>query len=90
MPSPLRRAPPGIDEAAQAALFEGIPSSALWSLLLDVFSARAARSIPLIDGGAFDWVAKLASNRRLVFVASGMGAQLLPLLFRALTPPREI
>jgi hypothetical protein len=39
--------------------------------------------VPLIDGGAFDWVAKLASNRRLVFVASGMGAQLVPLLFRA-------
>src|SRR5688572_23586260 len=35
----------------------------------------AARStegieIPLIDGGAFDWVAKLTSNRRVVFVAS--------------------
>jgi hypothetical protein len=46
-------------------------------------------NVPLIDGGAFDWVAKLASNRRLVFVASGMGAQLLPLLFRAPTLPRE-
>src|SRR5262249_21742305 len=29
-------------------------------------------SIPLIDGGSFDWLAKLASNRRAVFVASGM------------------
>jgi hypothetical protein len=38
--------------------------------------------IPFIDGGAFDWVAKLASNGRLVFVASGMGAQLAALLFR--------
>jgi hypothetical protein len=38
--------------------------------------------VPLIDGGAFDWVAKLASNRKLVFVASGMGAQLVPFLFR--------
>jgi hypothetical protein len=38
--------------------------------------------IPLIDGGAFDWLAKLTSNRRLVFVASGMGAGLVPLLFR--------
>ena len=47
----------------------------------------AARSsdgteIPLIDGGAFDWVAKLTSNRRAVYVASGLGSQLVPLLFR--------
>jgi hypothetical protein len=39
--------------------------------------------IPFIDGGVFDWVAKLTSNRRAVFVASGMGSQLVPLLFRA-------
>jgi hypothetical protein len=38
--------------------------------------------IPLIDGGAFDWVARLASNHRFVFVASGMGAQLAAHLFR--------
>lgn len=38
--------------------------------------------IPLIDGGSFDWVARLASNRRLVFVASGMGAQLAAQVFR--------
>ena len=37
----------------------------------------------LSDGGAFDWCAKLASNRRLAFVASGMGAQLVAYLFRA-------
>ena len=47
----------------------------------------AARSnegneIPLVDGGAFDWVAKLTSNRRLVYVASGLGSQLVPLMFR--------
>jgi hypothetical protein len=47
----------------------------------------AARSsdggeMPLIDGGAFDWVAKLTSNRRAVLVASGLGSQLVPLLFR--------
>jgi len=39
-------------------------------------------AIPLIDGGSFDWVAKLASNNRFVFVASGMGAQLVAFLFR--------
>jgi hypothetical protein len=47
----------------------------------------AARSnegmeIPLIDGGAFDWVAKLMSNRKAVYVASGLGSQLVPLMFR--------
>ena len=50
----------------------------------------AARSsdgieIPLIDGGAFDWVAKLTSNRRAVYVASGLGSQLVPLMFRPRT-----
>jgi hypothetical protein len=49
----------------------------------------AARSsegvdIPLVDGGAFDWVAKLTSNRRAVYVASGLGSQLVPVMF---SPP---
>lgn len=38
--------------------------------------------VALIDGGAFDWVSMLASNGRLAFVASGMGAQLAAFLFR--------
>jgi hypothetical protein len=42
------------------------------------------REVPLIDGGAFDWVARLASNDRLVFVASGMGSQLAAYAFRQL------
>jgi hypothetical protein len=47
----------------------------------------AARSddgteIPLVDGGAFDWVARLTSNRRAAYVATGLGSQLLPLIFR--------
>jgi hypothetical protein len=37
---------------------------------------------PLADGGSFDWLAQLLSNRRAVYVASGMGAQLVPLRFR--------
>jgi hypothetical protein len=41
------------------------------------------REIPLIDGGAFDWLRKLTSNRKLSFVASGMGSQLAAHLFRA-------
>jgi hypothetical protein len=38
--------------------------------------------VPLIDGGAFDWLGKLTSNRRLVLVASGLGSQLAAMLFR--------
>jgi hypothetical protein len=38
--------------------------------------------VPLIDGGAFDWLRKLCSNNKLVFVASGMGSQLIAYLLR--------
>jgi hypothetical protein len=38
--------------------------------------------VPLGDGGAFDWLAKLTANRRAVYVASGAGAQLIALRFR--------
>jgi hypothetical protein len=39
--------------------------------------------LPLADGGAFDWLKELGSNRRAVFVASGIGSQLIGLRFRA-------
>ncbi|MEJ7597264.1 MAG: hypothetical protein WKG01_05075 [Kofleriaceae bacterium] len=39
-------------------------------------------AVPLGDGGTFDWLQQLTSNRRAVFVASGLGAQLVGLLFR--------
>lgn len=42
---------------------------------------------PLADGGAFDWVARLTSNRRHVFVASGLGTQLVALVFRPAATP---
>ncbi|WP_143825648.1 hypothetical protein [Nannocystis exedens] len=38
--------------------------------------------VPIADGGAFDWLGRLTANRRLVFVASGLGTQLVVLLFR--------
>jgi hypothetical protein len=43
-----------------------------------MISANSTRGedIPLIDGGAFDWLHKLAANRKLVFVASAIGSQL--------------
>jgi hypothetical protein len=37
--------------------------------------------LPLIDGGALDWLAQLTSNRRAVFLATGLGAQLIALRF---------
>lgn len=46
-------------------------------------TSPAGHESPLIDGGTFDWVAKLTSNRRAVYVASGAGAQLIALAFRA-------
>jgi hypothetical protein len=42
----------------------------------------AGDDIPLIDGGAFDWLHQLASNRKLVFVASAVGSQLAAYLYR--------
>jgi hypothetical protein len=44
--------------------------------------SREGLETPLVDGGAFDWVARLMSNRRAVYVASGFGSQLVPLMFR--------
>jgi hypothetical protein len=45
-------------------------------------TAPDGASLPLVDGGAFDWLAKIASNRRAVYIATGAGAQLIALLFR--------
>jgi hypothetical protein len=44
-------------------------------------------SIPLIDGGVFDWLAKLTANRKVVFVASAIGSQLAAHLFRPAERP---
>ena len=49
--------------------------------MIDV-KASPDREIPLIDGGAFDWLRKLCSNNKLTFVASGMGSQLIACLLR--------
>jgi hypothetical protein len=45
-------------------------------------TAPDGAQVPLIDGGAFDWLAKLTSNRRAVYVATGVGAQLIALRFK--------
>ena len=41
--------------------------------------APGGEELPLADGGAFDWVSQLASNRRAVFIGSGLGSQLIAL-----------
>lgn len=46
-------------------------------------TAKDGSEVPLCDGGAFDWVAKLTSNPRNVYIATGMGAQLIAYAFRA-------
>ena len=45
----------------------------------------AEPELPMIDGGAFDWLSKLNANRRAVFIASGAGTQLLALRFAPLS-----
>ena len=43
--------------------------------------------LPLADGGAFDWLGQLSSNRRAVFIGSGLGSQLIALRFARQAPP---
>lgn len=38
--------------------------------------------VPLVDGGAFDWVGRLAANRRLVYIASAIGSQIVATQYR--------
>jgi hypothetical protein len=62
-------------EVLDHAYYDGI------RFMIDV-TAPDGSTLPLIDGGAFDWLRKLTSNNKLVYVASGMGSQLLAMLFR--------
>ena len=45
-------------------------------------TAPDGAEVPLIDGGAFDWLARLAANRRAVYFASGTGSQLIAWSFK--------
>jgi len=56
--------------------------------LIDV-TPPGGEMMHLIDGGAFDWVGKLVSNRKLVFIASGFGSQLAAYLFRTTARVRD-
>ena len=44
-------------------------------------TAPDGSEVPLVDGGTFDWLAKLVSNRRAVYIATGAGAQLIAMRF---------
>lgn len=46
-------------------------------------TAPDGAEVPLIDGGAFDWLARLSANRRAAYVTTGAGAQLIAFRFRA-------
>jgi hypothetical protein len=73
-----------------AAAIDGVPVSRgaldhryYDGLRFQIFTDRTPPGgFALIDGGSFDWVAKLLSDRSLVCVASGMGEQLVAAQFR--------
>ena len=44
-------------------------------------AAPDGEELPLGDGGSFDWLDRLAANRRAVFIGSGLGSQLIALRF---------
>jgi hypothetical protein len=50
-------------------------------------TAPDGAELPLVDGGAFDWLGKLTSNRRAVYVATGAGAQLIAFRFATSKQP---
>jgi hypothetical protein len=62
-------------EVLEHAYYDGL------RFMIDVLAPDGSR-LPLIDGGTFSWLRKLTSNNRLVYVASGMGSQLVAALFR--------
>jgi hypothetical protein len=68
------RGPPVEHSRLDHAYYDGI------RFLIDVHGPNGDPML-LIDGGAFDWLGKLASNNKLVFVASGMGSQRIAQLF---------
>jgi hypothetical protein len=76
-------------EAKHASSLEAITRDTLehayYHGLRFMISVRSpnGNDVPLIDGGAFDWLGKLTANRKLVLVASGMGSQLAAMVFRA-------
>lgn len=73
-------------EHAELEIVEERFDSRYYDGLRVLFGARMPSGdvLDLCDTGVFDWMGKLTSNRKLRFVASGMGVQLVPVVF-----PRE-
>jgi hypothetical protein len=69
--------PPAIGKPLDHAYYSGGLRFQVW------VTAPDGTELPLVDGGTFDWLAKLASSRRAVYVATGIGAQLIAQRFRA-------
>jgi hypothetical protein len=67
----------GVRKPLDHAYYSGGLRYMLW------VTAPSGDAVPLADGGLFDWVAKLSTNARNVYVASGLGAQLVAFAFRA-------
>ena len=67
----------GVREPLEHPYYSGGVRYMLW------VTTASGEQVPLVDGGLFDWVATLTTNRRNVYVATGMGAQLVPVAFRA-------
>ena len=65
-----------VRNSLEHAYYSGGLRSQIW------VTAPDGSEIPLVDGGAFDWLTKLASNQRAVFIATGAGSQLIALRFR--------
>ncbi|MEM7051147.1 MAG: hypothetical protein AAF604_15875 [Acidobacteriota bacterium] len=75
----VRQALPDVDlqqNELTASYYDGI------RLLFGARSPRTGQLVLLADTGRFDWLAQLNANRKLRFVASGLGLQLLDSLFR--------
>jgi len=84
--APARRTPAERVAAAIGApvVFETLTHD-YYDGLRFMISARcpSGEHMPLIDGGSFDWLSKLTSNNKLIFVASALGSQLAAYLYRS-------
>lgn len=77
----LHQSFPGVElseERFESAYYEGL-RVLLWA------EATSGEHVPIADTGVFDWMGKLTANQKMRFVASGLGIQLAPLLFKPLT-----
>lgn len=74
-----------LEEALPHVAFEREPLTTPYydglRVLFGAVSPKTGAFVPLGDTGRFDWVARLANNRKLRFVASGIGIQLFVALF---------